>query len=76
MDRRDFLAPHGKKIRRSFTTQNFRTESGLNPYNGPWTVNEIQHLLKRVMFGSAKSDINYFKSKTVSQAVDELINHQ
>jgi len=74
MDRRDFLAPHGKKIRRSFTTQNFRTESGLNPYNGPWTVNEIQHLLKRVMFGSAKSDINYFKSKTVSQAVDELIN--
>lgn len=73
MDRKDFLSPHRKKIRRSITIQNFRTESGLNPYSGPWTANEVQHLLKRVMFGSSRADINYFKSKTITQAVDELI---
>jgi uncharacterized protein (DUF1800 family) len=74
MDRKDFITPHRKKIKRSITIQNFRTESGINAYNGPWTSNEVQHLLKRVLFGSTKADINYFKSKTVSQAVDELLN--
>src|SRR6476660_4749595 len=74
MDRKDFVSPHRKKIRRSITIQNFRTESGINSYNVPWTSNEVQHLLKRVLFGSTKADIKYFKSKTVSQAVDELLN--
>ncbi len=70
MDRRSFLTPH-KQIRRKAPL--FRTESGINPYAGPWTTNEVQHLLKRLMFGSTKADINYFKTKTVSQAVDELL---
>ena len=74
MDRKAFFTPHRNKIRRSITIQNFRTESGINPYNGVWTTNEIQHLLKRVMFGSTRADINYFKTKTVSQAIDELLN--
>ena len=45
----------------------------LTPYTGPWTDVEISHLLKRTMFGAKKSDIDYFKTKTVSQAIDELV---
>ncbi|MBL0357996.1 MAG: DUF1800 domain-containing protein [Chitinophagaceae bacterium] len=48
--------------------------TGLDPYTGPWTETEIIHLLKRTMFGAAQEDVAYFKSRTVAQAVDELVN--
>jgi len=75
MDRRDFLTATQKKssVIKS-PAQYFRTQSGINPYSGPWTKNEVQHLLKRTMFGSTKSDIDYFLTKTMSQAIDELVN--
>ena len=47
MDRREFFKPR-KKLERSFPEKNFRTLSGLDPYTGNWTRNEVQHLLKRV----------------------------
>ena len=72
MDRRDFLTARPKI--RSNNSQIFRTQSSLNPYTGVWTANEVQHLLKRTMYGSTKADIDYFKTKTVSGAVDELLN--
>jgi uncharacterized protein (DUF1800 family) len=72
MDRRDFLTPQKRRLVRLAAI--YRTQSGINPYAGAWGTNEVQHLLKRVMFGSTRADINYFKSKTVSQAVDELLN--
>ena len=74
MDRRNFLTAPRKKVQRSVTAEPPRTLSGLNPYSGSWTINEVQHLLKRTMFGSTKSDLNYFKNLTMSQAVDELLN--
>jgi uncharacterized protein (DUF1800 family) len=77
MDRRDFLTAKKKKASPDikFTaTQTFRTTSGTNEYTGLWTKNEIQHLLKRTMFGSTKADIDYFLTKTMAQAVDELTN--
>ena len=46
----------------------------LNAYAGPWTENEVTHLLKRTMFGSKKADIDYFKSKSFKTAVDEILN--
>ena len=62
--------------------QNFdsvaRTNSGLAPYNGTWTNAEVRHLLKRTMFGSIKSDLNYFLGLSMNDSVDtilELINH-
>jgi len=70
MDRRDFLSA---RIRKRRPEQNFRTQSGLNPYSGPWTRNEVQHLLKRAMFGSTRADINYFLTRTIDQAIDELL---
>lgn len=47
--------------------------SGLTAYTGPWTSNEVSHLLRRTMFGATKADIDYFLTKTVSQSVDELL---
>ena len=71
MDRRAFLT--GKK-EETVSVQTPRVESGINPYAGAWTEAEIIHLLKRTMFGSTRADINYFKTKTLDQMVDELLN--
>jgi uncharacterized protein (DUF1800 family) len=48
--------------------------SGINPYAGPWTKSQVIHLLKRTMFGASKTDIDYFLGRSVTQAIDELIN--
>lgn len=53
----------------------FRTASGLAKYTGAWTRNEVQHLLKRTMFGSAKSDIDRFLGLGLSATLNELINY-
>jgi len=76
MDRRTFLTA-GKIspiLREDKPSSSYRTFSGLNPYTAPWTTNEIIHLLKRTMFGARKADIDYFKTKSMSQAVDELLS--
>ena len=53
--------------------ETIRTNSGVNPYTGTWTINEVIHLLKRTMFGAKKSDVDFFKTMTMSQAVDYLL---
>jgi len=75
MDRRDFLTASRKTAPAISAEQRetARTYSGLTPYNGPWTSNEVIHLLKRTMFGSAPDDISYFLGMTMSQAVDQLL---
>ncbi|MEO5565001.1 MAG: DUF1800 domain-containing protein [Chitinophagaceae bacterium] len=73
MDRRDFLIAGKKKHSSPASTRLFRTMSGLNPYSGPWTKNEVQHLVKRTMFGSRKADIDYFLTRTPDQAIEELL---
>jgi uncharacterized protein (DUF1800 family) len=76
MDRRDFFAtavmPQEKQTPPPDPIS--RTQSGLNPYTGPWTEAEIIHLLKRTMFGAVKADVDYFKTKTLTQTVNELVN--
>jgi len=76
MDRREFLAAKRKPAKRlAVSAENeFRTFSGINPYNGPWTRNEVVHLLKRTMFGARIADVNYFASRSMTQSVDELLN--
>jgi len=76
MDRRDFLTARRKKRtanQEATPAQTFRTNSGISPYTGPWTEQEIIHLLKRTMFGAKKADVDYFRTRTMSQAVDELL---
>lgn len=51
-----------------------RTNSGLMKYNGPWTRNEAQHLAKRCLFGSPKSDVDLFLKLGLSASLDQLLN--
>lgn len=75
MDRRDFLtAGKAKKAAPVAFASPTRTESGINPYTGPWTTNEAIHLLKRTLFGAKKADVDFFSAMTMSQAVDALLN--
>ena len=75
MDRREFFRKAGKaETVQARKATGARTNSGLNLYAGPWTKNEVQHLLKRTMFGSKLADINYFAGLTMSQAVDALLS--
>ena len=55
MDRRDFF----KKVKKPNRYAARSIASGLNPYSGNWTVNEVAHLLKRTMFGAKKADIDF-----------------
>jgi uncharacterized protein (DUF1800 family) len=79
MDRRDFLtagkAKKAEPLKPIATTASlpYRTLSGISPYTGAWTTNEVIHLLKRTMFGAKKADVDYFASRTLNQAVDELL---
>ncbi len=77
MDRREFLTARRKK--QADNAENifgkpYRTTSGIATYTGAWTEQEVTHLLKRIMFGAKKADIDYFKTRTMSQTVDELLN--
>lgn len=75
MDRRDFLASGKvKKTKPVSFSPTARTFSGINPYTGPWTTNEVIHLLKRTMFGALKADVDFFSAMTMDQAVDYLLN--
>ena len=71
MDRQAFLSKVRKK-NTGFTGRSLA--SGLNTYAGNWTVNEVTHLLKRTLFGAKKTDVDYFLSLSVNEAVDELLN--
>lgn len=48
--------------------------AGISQYTGTWDTPQIVHLLKRTLFGASIDDINYFKTRTMSQAVDELLS--
>lgn len=75
MDRRTFLTAAKKSTsQKTPDYPAYRTNTGLNLYTGPWTENEVIHLLKRTMFGAKKSDIDYFKTKSMTATVDELLN--
>ena len=74
MDRRTFLQARKKISAPDISSfQTARTSSGLTPYTGTFGTNEVIHLLKRTMFGAPKPDVDYFKTKTLSQAVNELL---
>ena len=46
----------------------------LTPYTGTWDVQTVGHLLRRVMFGAKKEDVDYFLTKTLEEkTVDELL---
>ena len=50
-------------------------QSGISPYTGAWTEKEMIHLLRRVLFGAAKKDVDKIKGLSLSAAVDLLIDN-
>lgn len=73
MDRRQFLKARSKKEDLA-PKKTFRINSDLTPYAGAWSSNELQHLLKRCLFGSSKTDLSYFANKSLDDVVAELLN--
>jgi len=43
-------------------------------YSGVWGDAQVKHLLRRTLFGFNRSDVNFFKSMSMSDAVDYLLN--
>lgn len=74
MDRREFLALRKPEKAPDYQAHEARTWSGINPYTGPWTKNEVTHLLKRTLFGARVSEVNYFLGLGLDQAVNEILN--
>ena len=74
MDRKDFLRSLINTRSPAYRRSGRVLFSGVNQYNGSWTVNEVSHLLKRTMFGAKKEDIDHFLSRTMEESVDELLN--
>ncbi|MBS1598956.1 MAG: DUF1800 domain-containing protein [Bacteroidetes bacterium] len=60
-------------LENSRVKKSFFDGNGLNEYTGSWDTTDVVHLLKRTMFGATIDNVNYFKSLTMSQAVDELL---
>jgi uncharacterized protein (DUF1800 family) len=77
MDRREFFTRTRKKNigTKPAEVSTRHLTSGLNPYSGSWTSNEVSHLLKRTMFGAKKADIEYFLGLSPAASVDELLNN-
>ena len=76
MDRRDFVTAGtaSTSLHHTPNRRSSRTNSGIAPYNGPWTKNEVVHLLKRAMFGSTPDDVNFFLGIGMNGTVDALLN--
>ena len=53
-----------------------RTTAGLEPYAGPWTVDQVMHLLRRTTFGPSQAHVDTLKSMDVNAAVDLLLAPQ
>ena len=47
--------------------------SGISPYTGSWTENEVMHLLKRVCFGAPREQVQAFAGLSYADAVDVLV---
>lgn len=47
--------------------------AGLQPYTGKWTETEVIHLVRRTLFGATAEDVSFFKSMSMSNAVDYLL---
>lgn len=76
MDRKSFLTAQAALAKPTGIKQvnkTARTNSTITPYAGVWGETQIIQLLKRATFGAKISDIAYFKTKTMSQCVDELV---
>lgn len=79
MDRRKFLegwykSPSSASALTAPAAPKRRTSSGINTYTGTWGKDQIMHLLRRTLFGVSLSDYDAYKSLTLDQAVEKLLD--
>lgn len=65
----DYHDPSNKVLPRHLA----KTSTGLTEYSGPFTESQVLHLLRRTLLGISKADVDFFKTKTMSEAVDYLL---
>jgi hypothetical protein len=63
MNRRDFLGAGKSKSADQLSQSTRLVSTGLKPYTGVWTNNEVIHLLKRTMFGATVQVIYEFLTR-------------
>lgn len=61
----------GEKIEIGLTMSDDKIS--ITSHRGLWATNEVVHLLKRTMFGAKLSDVKYFKTKTLEEAINILL---
>jgi uncharacterized protein (DUF1800 family) len=82
MDRRATLAALlGRKSSAQKTltppsVEAFTVVSGLEPYTGPWELEQAAHLLRRAMFGPTLAHIKETQANGLNSAVDQLLADQ
>jgi uncharacterized protein (DUF1800 family) len=54
-------------------TTTIALNGGLEPYNGPWDVDQAAHLLRRTGFGVKKADLDLLLGMTVDEAVNHVL---
>jgi uncharacterized protein (DUF1800 family) len=72
MDRRSFFS--SKAINKTDLSFKSRTNSGLSSYFPPFGRQEIVHLLRRTLFGVKQNNIKAISGKSLSEALDILLN--
>lgn len=50
-----------------------RTNTGIEPYSGPWNARAAAHLLRRTTFGSSRSDVALLAARSLDDAVQALL---
>lgn len=53
----------------------YKTTNSLASYAGPWTTQQVRHLLARTTFGARPGDISFVAGMSMSDAVDYLLNN-
>jgi len=48
--------------------------ASIAPYTGVWNEKKLKHLMRRTLFGFNKSDFDFFKTMSMTEAVDYLMN--
>ncbi len=49
-------------------------QGGIANYTGTWGEAQVKHLLRRTLFGFTKADVDFFKTMSMSDAVDYIMN--
>ena len=69
----DFLKADEEVASGSEHTPRAATTTGLTPYAGELSKENVLHLLKRTLFGAKQSDVDAFMQLSVSEAIDQLV---